>query len=152
MKFAHFFPVPFISLMACRYVLSALCRSQDSPLAWTSKYCSLQRLFRKQHLRLNDSRSLWLSLWLMDILPRRRQFANMRLVSTLFSSFVACYNMFAHQVIHRDLNWAIYSWIRTWTSWSEVFDWLIVPLIEILVRGKRPFAATKLIILPQKYF
>ena len=33
-------------------------------------------------------------------------------------------------------NWAIYSWIRIWASLSEVFDWLLVPLIEILVRIK----------------
>ena len=29
--------------------------------------------------------------------------ANLRLVSTLFSSFVACHYMLAHQVIHHDL-------------------------------------------------
>ena len=57
-------PVPFISLMARWYVLSAIGRGQDSPFARTSQYCSLQRLFRRQYQCLIDSRPLRLSLWL----------------------------------------------------------------------------------------
>ena len=54
--------------------------------------------------------------------------ANLRLVSsTLFSSFVACHYMFAHQVIHRDLKLGNLFLNLNITPWSEIFEGYYYP-------------------------
>ena len=97
--------MPFILLTTHCYVLSALRRNQDSPLAGISNIVHFKDCFKD-----NDNVYMTLELCssgsLMDML--RRSFvggdglANLRLVSTV-QLIGACHYMRTHQVIHRDL-------------------------------------------------
>ena len=49
-------------------------------------------------------------------------------------------------------NWTIYSWIRIWTSWSELFDWLLVPLIKIFGERKKTFRSYQINYLAPEVF